>query len=166
MQYEAIILELMSRIKNLENEVEEIKRMALSNSAKIKEDGEGKETRKHVEMTEKMMIACYDGAKKFLSGEALEIIVDQVVTKTDMNRNSAKMYINVVKSMLRGEAYGASISSSAVQVFFELILKNDGKDVLEKAINSTRGYLSKKYGNDLTKGKKILKLCDEFERKV
>ena len=133
MQYESILLELMSRIKTLEKEqiVLQEKVDALMNpsckdfSFQESEVSENVHPgpKSYLKMTEEMMEMCYMAGKKLYSDEKLNIgiLADEISTKTGMNRSSAVMYIYVVDCMLKGNVYKRAISTKATEKYFKEI---------------------------------------------
>lgn len=171
MQYESIILELMSRIKKLEEEVEYLKSIVSEDTNLQNEDGktlinESNEYSgsSYKKMTEEMIEICYKFGKKVHSGANMQEIADDVVYETGMNRNSAIMYLQVVCSMLDGVIYKRAINSKAIQKYFENIWNEYGSVGLQKAIKATRLHMEyrKEFGHTVDS---IEELCVKAERK-
>ena len=173
MQYEAIILELMSRIKKLEEEVKILKNIicADANTDQIKdvfkipinESNEYSGT-SYKKMTDEMIEICYKFGKKVHSGDNMQDIADDVVDATGMNRNSAIMYLQVVCSMLDGVVYKRAINSKAIQKYFENIWNEYGSRGLQKAVKATRLHIEyrKECGHTVDS---IEELCAKAERR-
>ena len=173
MQYENIILELMSRIKTLESDVAYLKEnLASFNSLLEKqeiqpENNHLEKSKVYTRMTDKMIDACYKYGKKAFetSDEYIKEYAANVSNETGMNKNSAIMYIYAVKSLLQGSVYKRAINSTALKKYFVMINDEFGKNGLEKALNATEKHIEY-----LTKfnipTKSISKIYDEFKRKI
>ena len=102
MQYEIIILELLSRIKKLEEEVSELKQVLFTPSSiqrstenavsGIYEENDDNSV-SYKKMTDEMIDICYKSGKKLASGESVQELADDIAESTGMNRNSAIMYL-------------------------------------------------------------------------
>jgi len=175
MQYETIILELLSRIKNLENEVDSLK-LALSertpNPERL-ENNSPEKTAGHVQpeesgpykkMTAEMIDICYQYGKKIGEGENVQMFANEIVRKTGMNRNSAIMYIYAVSSMLQGTIYKRAISAKAIEKYFDKIYQEYGDNGLQKAIQATKLHINyrKRFGHTVDS---IEKICEKYEMK-
>ena len=146
MQYEIIILELLSRIKKLEDEVNELKQtisdrpvvqnMNPENHADDSSSNEASVSYK--KMTDEMIDICYMCGKTLRDGENIQDLADCIVEETGMNRNSAIMYLYAVQGMLDGTVYKRTISAKATKVFFTKIFNEYGSAGLRKAIRGTR----------------------------
>ena len=164
MQYETIILELLSRIKKLEEDVEELKQFRVSrviepeNSAYVPSVS-------YTKMTDEMIEICYKCGKMVFQGENAQELADDVAEETGMNRNSAFMYIYVVSSLLSGEIYKRAISKKALEIYFKKIFQDYGSDGLEKAIKATRLHIDyrKSCGHTVDS---IEEACDKAEARL
>ena len=151
MQYETIILELMARIKKLEEEVAMLKEAVGSfdnqdeREAVSDETGETSEGRRgqgsYKKMTDEMMMICYKCGKQLNDGANSSELADMIVEETGMNRNSAIMYIYAVSSLLSGTVFKRAISGKALRKYYDLILNEYGSAGLEKAIKATRLHI-------------------------
>ena len=95
MQYETIILELLSRIKILEDEVRLLKQQVGNISARIEDeneedlvDNEGSGNVKHLsisykKMTDEMIRTCYEYGKKVSEGKNAQEMADAIETLCD-----------------------------------------------------------------------------------
>ena len=149
MQYEIIILELLSRIKKLEEEVSELKQALLSSSSgpvsgdaivnvsDERNDGAVSYTK----MTDEMIDICYKCGKKLASGENAQELADDIAESTGMNRNSAIMYLYAVQGMLDGTIYKRAISAKAMRRYYDTIWNESGSVGLKKAIQATRLHI-------------------------
>ena len=103
MQYETIILEMMSRIQKLEEEVEHLKRIVTAN------DFEQPDThiKRNVKVTPEMTRLCYEKAKDAYNNQYLDTndLAQDVSDRTGMNFNTAKMNIYSIVQLLKGEEY-------------------------------------------------------------
>lgn len=176
MQYETIILELLSRIKILEDEVRLLKQQVGNISARIEDeneedlvDNEGSGNVKHLsisykKMTDEMIRTCYEYGKKVSEGKNAQEMADEIVQKTGMNRNSALMYLYAVSGMLDGVVYKRAISAKATKKYFDYILREYGQKGLNKALDATRQHIEYRKECGLTPDA-IEILCDEYEQK-
>ena len=112
MQYETIILEMLSRIKKLEEDVENLKKSQSEyepNTTRTLGDTDTAITSRressvtYKKMTDDMIEMCYRCGKKVSGGESAPELADDIVDATGMNRNSALMYLYAVSGMLNGE---------------------------------------------------------------
>lgn len=173
MQYETIILELLSRIKKLEEEVAELKQTLLSSSSvSISEDaivnvsGERNDgTVSYTKMTDEMIDICYKCGKKLASGENAQELADDIAESTGMNRNSAIMYLYAVQGMLDGTIYKRAISAKAMRRYYDTIWNESGSAGLKKAIKATRLHIDyrRECGHTVDS---IEEICNQYERKL
>lgn len=178
MQYDSIILELMSRIKKLEDEVAGLKNRVseLETSSASNENLQtpNDETEQHdggsytrTRMTDEMIHACYVMGKNAFQnrGANLWTLADQASTQTGVNRNSAFMYICAVKCLLEGTVYKRHINAKALKRYFDNIFEEYGSDGLARALNATQ--LNIEYRKQLgVPYDSIVKICDEYKRKL
>ena len=140
MQYETIILELLSRIKKLEEDVEELKQSRQNNVVE-QENATSASSVSYTKMTDEMIEICYKCGKMVFQGENAHELADDVAEETGMNRNSAFMYIYVVSSLLSGEVFKRAISKKALEIYFKKIFQDYGSEGLKKAIKATRLHI-------------------------
>ncbi len=168
MQYEAIILELLSRIQKLEADVELLKNNMSSQNLDADNEAEGiTENNSRVaykKMTDQMIEVCYKAGKKMNAGEDPSCLADLIVDETGMNRNSAIMYLYAVDAMLNGTIYKRAINSNATKKFFDMIKDDYGVRGLRKAIKATRAHISyrQELGHTVDS---IIEICEEYERR-
>ena len=135
MQYQSIILELMGRIQNLEEEVRELKRQLADMTSGTSqeeilytnEDVRTGSVVQYQKMTDDMIMACYEGGKKLRDGSNAQDIAENIAEITGMNKNSAVMYLYAVSGMLDGVVYKRAISAKAIKKYFETIYNEYGK---------------------------------------
>ena len=174
MQYETIILELLSRIKKLEDDVSEMKRaQAVLNvtSAPIvcEEDNValevGESTVAYKKMTDEMIDICYKCGKKVANGENAQELADDIAESTGMNRSSAVMYLYAVQGMLSGTIYKRAISAKALKKYLDTIWNEYGSQGLKKAIQATRLHVDyrRSCGHMVDS---IEEICDQYERRL
>lgn len=173
MQYEVVILEMLTRIKKLEDEVALLKEQCASN--RIVDDMEENEDEivdvgdvsggTHQRVTDEMIEACYAYGKKLFNGGKIRELVQQVVAQTGMNRNSAVMALYAVSNMLGGTVYKRAINKKANRLYFDRIYSEYGAEGLKKAIQSTRLHIAyrRECGHTVDS---IERLCDEYSRKL
>lgn len=175
MQYEAVILELMTRIKKLEEEVAMLKETVGSFDSQDQrekipdETGETSESRRgqgsYKKMTDEMMVICYKCGKLFNGGANSSALADMIVEETGMNRNSAIMYIYAVSSLLSGTVFKRAISGKALRKYYDLIFNEYGSAGLKKAIKATRLHIEYRKECGLT-ADAIEELCDEYQNRL
>lgn len=164
MQYETIILELLSRIKKLEEDVEELKQSRVSNIIE-QENSASVPSVSYTKMTDEMIEICYKCGKMVFQGENAQELADDVAEETGMNRNSAFMYIYVVSSLLSGEVFKRAISKKALEIYFKKIFQDYGSEGLKKAIKATRLHIDyrKSCGHTVDS---IEEACDKAEARL
>ena len=172
MQYESIILELMTRIKKLEDEVAQLKAAVATNDEVTQNcDVEDKDiapvSSGYTKMTDEMIDLCYQYGKKAYEtkNNAPFDLADCVAKETGMNRNSAVMYISAVKSMLEGNVYKRAINARATRKYFTLIQKEFGRAGLARALKATNQHITyrKSFNHPVDS---IEAICNEFEDKL
>jgi len=167
MQYDSIILELLSRVKQLENEVAMLKQQNLSNNI-IPEAPRTTDTRSsYIKMTNEIISICYEYGKKAHEqpGTNLWDCAEDISKKTGMNRNSAFMYVCAVTSMLSGTVYKRAINMTATRTYFDKIFEDFGVQGLSNAIKSTRLHID--YRKTLNHPVEHIELaCNEYSRKI
>ena len=165
-QYETIILELMSRIQKLEEEVTLLKQR-LDEGADTKADDSvmQESNTAYKKMTDEMIELCYKYGKKVHQGENIQEIADDIVYETGMNRNSAIMYLQVVDSMLSGTIYKRAINSKALQKYYENIWNEYGTAGLKKATTATKYHIEyrRELGHPVDS---IEEICNKWERRL
>lgn len=172
MQYQSIILELMGRIQNLEEEVRELKRQLADMTSGTSqeeilytnEDVRTGSVVQYQKMTDDMIMACYEGGKKLRDGSNAQDIAENIAEITGMNKNSAVMYLYAVSGMLDGVVYKRAISAKAMKKYFETIYNEYGKAGLQKAIRATRFHTEyrRECGHVVDS---IDSICDLYEEK-
>ena len=173
MQYETILLELMSRIQTLENEVSSIKEKlqtlqpptdaAKDTSADQALSSPAHSNASYTKMTEHMMDVCYAyGQKAYRDPRAnLAGFAAAAASETGMNRNSAFMYICAVKNLLEGRVFKRAISTKALRRYFSSIYRDFGAAGLSNAITAARAHIEYRQRYHLPVDS-IIALCDEF----
>lgn len=148
MNYESIILELLSRIKNLENRCDAMESKIEELKAQREDELNGQSpyspnTNQRQKMTKEMIDTCYECGKAVFSENAIEFNqeIDKLSRETGVNRNSAIMYVYAVKNMLNGEIYKRAISIQATEKYLTYILKDFGKNGLRKAVQAVKAHI-------------------------
>lgn len=139
MQYETIILEMMSRIQKLEDEVERLKNDIKSNDF----DRSEIQPKRNVKVTPEMTRLCYEKAKQVYNNPYLDTndLAEYISEKTGMNFNTAKMNIYSMVQMLKGEEYNRLLSADSLDLCLDMIYKEFGRQGLEKALTATRLHI-------------------------
>ena len=174
MQYETIILELLSRIKKLEDDVSELKRTQEARNTILAptmrgEDNVEPETREstvpYKKMTDEMIDICYKCGKKVANGENIQELADDIAESTGMNRSSAVMYLYAVQAMLNGTIYKRAISAKAMRKYYDTIFNEYGSAGLKKAIYATRLHIDyrRECGHMVDS---IEEICDQYESRL
>ena len=179
MQYETIILELLSRIKVLEEEVAAIKKQihnndlnkeSLKTAADIPKESPptalqrgGRNTR----MTDAMVEGCYRLGKEAVNCPAANLwgYADQMARETGMNANSAFIYIYVVRCMLTGQVFKRAISAAALRKYLETIWSEFGPEGLARALQAVRQHMEYRRELGQMVGS-ISDICDEWEKRL
>lgn len=176
MQYETIILELLSRIKNLEGGVETLKQQIgnlllpdeqeeTEASAEASGTYRADVSASYKKMKDKMIEICYRCGKKVQKGENPQELASEIADETGMNRNSAIMYLYAVNGMLEGTIYKRAISAKAMQKYFDIIFDEYGSAGLKKAIAATKLHINyrRECGHTVDS---IEEICNRYERKL
>lgn len=175
MQYETIILELLSRIKKLEDDVNKLKQFQNNLSSFPNNDDENLEgseyqimnntTVSYKKMTDEMIDICYKCGKKVSAGESVQELADDIAESTGMNRNSAIMYLYAVQGMLDGTIYKRAISSKAMKKYYDNIFNEYGSDGLKRAIRATRLHIDyrRECGQNVDS---IEDICNAYEKRL
>ena len=144
MQYETIILEMLTRIKKLEEDVAELKaqRASLSMPGGEVDNQQESEVTTYRKMTDEMIEICYKCGKKAAAGENIQELADDISETTGMNRSSAVMYLYAVQGMLAGTIYKRAISAKALKKYYDLIWDEYSSAGLKKAIQATRLHIN------------------------
>lgn len=160
MQYETIILEMMSRIQKLEEEVEHLKRIVTAN------DFEQPDThiKRNVKVTPEMTRLCYEKAKDAYNNQYLDTndLAQDVSDRTGMNFNTAKMNIYSIVQMLKGEEYKRLLSADSLDLCFDMIYKEFGKQGLENALTATKLHIDYLKTKDMATVK-LLSVYDRYK---
>lgn len=151
MQYETIILELLSRIKQLEDEVTLLKQVQseLQTALAAQNDLEDGAQQVYAEevsgsykkMTDEMIEICYCCGKRVLNGENVMELADEIAAETGMNRNSAVMYLYAVSAMLQGTVFKRAINTRALKTYFQRIFDEYKSQGLKKALQATKLHI-------------------------
>jgi hypothetical protein len=167
MQYETIILELLTRIKKLEEDVAKLKaqRASLPISGGETDNQQASETTAYRKMTDEMIEICYKCGKKAAEGENVQELADDISETTGMNRSSAIMYLYAVQGMLAGTIYKRAISAKAMKKYYDAIFKEYGSAGLRKAIRATRLHIDyrRECGHTVDS---IEEICDRYESRL
>lgn len=174
MQYETIILELLSRIKKLEDDVSELKRtQEVRNTTSVPvmcgENNVEPEVREssvaYKKMTDEMIDICYKCGKKVVNGENIQELADDIAESTEMNRSSAVMYLYAVQAMLNGSIYKRAISAKAMKKYYDTIFNEYGRAGLKKAIHATRLHIDyrRECGHMVDS---IEEICNQYENRL
>lgn len=179
MQYEAIILELMTRIKALEDTRDEMNRRIdqleekLAVSAAVPADivpeeatptPEPAQPAHRQKISEEMIEACYHVGVRLHQNPNLSLNseIDRLSEESGMNRSSAIMYVYAVKGMLEGEAYKRAISLPSTERFFQNIARDFGEDALATAVHAAKAHNA--YRQELGQNVDgLVKLCARYE---
>lgn len=162
MQYETVILELMSRVQKLEEEIAQLKATADFGNVGVQAA-----SRRNVKVTPEMTELCYEKAKLLCNNENLNMddLAQEVSKQTGMNFNTAKMNIHSITKMLKGEGYNRIISSDSLDLCLSLIYAEYGYGGLYKALKATKLHIE--YLK--TKGmatQKLFSVYDKYEQMI
>ena len=139
MQYETIILEMMSRIQKLEEEVEHLKQIVTANNFEQPDN----HIKRNVKVTPEMTRLCYEKAKAVYSNPYLDTndLAEEVSNQAGMNFNTAKMNIYSITQMLKGEEYNRLLSADSLALCLDMIYKEFGLQGLKKALKATELHI-------------------------
>lgn len=170
MQFETTILELLSRIQKLEEEVDLLKQMLCEDIGKSEKSEKGSSVIQesntlYKKMTDEMIDLCYKYGKRVHEGENVQKIADEIAGETGMNRNSAIMYLQTVSSMLDGIIYKRAINSKALKKYFDNIWNDYGSNGLRKAIKATKLHIEyrREFGHPVDS---IEEICAKAESRL
>ena len=143
MEYDSIILELMSRIQKLEEEVAQLKASA-STLPKTETPAHRDVTASYQKTTEAMIDCCYTYGKKAYEQQVGDLwqLVPEVQQETGMNGNSAYIYLYVVKALLEGSIYKRAINVSASRKYLDRIGEEYGPEGLRKALSAMEQHIA------------------------
>lgn len=138
MQYETIILELLSRVQKLEEEVVELKEIVQSGNIQTTA-----QQKRNVKVTPEMTKLCYEKAKLAYKNAYLDTndLAKEVSDQTGMNFNTAKMNIYSISQMLKGEEFNRLLSADSLDLCLDMICSEYGLQGLQKALNATRLHI-------------------------
>lgn len=161
MQYETVILEMLSRIKNLENEVEELKSMIENNDTF---NGCEEKGRKNITVTDEMLDECYLFGKKAYENTYSDVrsFAQTVSKETGMNENNAFMTITAVKFLLDGEVYKRALSAKALDKYLDNILNDYGKTALSRALDSMDKHIEYRHSKNHNVDA-LIKVCNKYK---
>lgn len=179
MQYDSIILEIISRIKQLETRCDkiedhisqlelscyEIHQAILNQNTEVSEEMTVQNGGQKQKMTREMIDACYHCGVALFQQEGIDLgkEIDRLTINTGVNRNSAIMYVYAVKNMLSGQVYKRAISQTATELFFQYILRDFGKEMLKKAVSATRSHITyRRECGHIVDG--LEALCNQYEK--
>ena len=171
MQYENIILELMTRIQKLEEEVKLLKQWQTeiedirSGGINGEENTESeREAASYQKMTDEMIDLCYEYGKKATEGQSIQDLAGKISSETGMNKNSAIMYLYAIHGMLTGTIYKRAISAKAMKKYYDKILSEFGSTGLKKAIDATRLHIEyrRQCGQNADS---IERICNSYENR-
>ena len=172
MQYEAIILELMTRIKKLEDEVAQLKESIVRGQCReealrdgSEETPEGREKGSYQKMNDAKIMACYQGGKQLHEGANAAELADAIAKETGMNRNSAIMYLYAVDALMSGTVFKRAISRKALKEYYDLILGEYGTNGLRQALEATRLHIEYRKDCGLT-ADAMEELCCAYESRL
>lgn len=159
MNYDSIILELMSRVQKLEEEV-----AALKTDNKSTEVEPSKVKNK---ITPEMTSLCYSFAKAVYNRRDVDLysLAEKVAKETGMNVNTANINIVAMIDMLNGNSYKRLLSAESLDLCLGWIYNDFGKQGLEKAVIATKGHI--KYLNSIgNPANKLRIVCNKYEQKL
>ncbi len=173
MQYETIILELLSRIKKLEDDVSLLKQTQEHMLTVISStqgdtninDKQNSTAVSYTKVSDEMIHMCYQYGKNIQNGEIVLELADKICQKTSMNHSSAVIYLYAVNAMMEGKVYKRAISGKAIRRYFDMIMNEYGSNGLKKAIKAVRLHVDyrRSFGQIVDS---IETVCDEYEAKI
>lgn len=174
MQYETIMLEMLSRIKKLENDIDDLKRFIngapathghITNTSGYTTQTVRESTIEYKKTTDEMIELCYKYGKQLANGGNVHELADKITNSTGMNRNSAIMYLYAVEGMLDGTIYKRSINATALKRYFDWIYNEYGPQGLKKAIHATKLHVEyrRSFGHMVDS---IEEICRRYENRL
>ena len=167
MNYESIILELMNRIKVLENRCDEMEEQMSNLGIEPVDIGEEFMMRRNTvrqKMTKEQIRNCYEHGVALYKYDYLDLSseISKLLSETPMNPNSAIMYVSAVINMLNGEVYKRAINQTATELYFQYIQADFGVEKLKNAIHSTKLHIKyrEQFGPTLTG---LVELCNKYD---
>ena len=163
MQYETIILEMMSRIQKLEEEVELLKSSVSTTNFEQREI----QPKRNVKVTPEMTRLCYEKAKSVYKNPYLDTndLAEEISSQTGMNFNTAKMNIYSIVQMLKGEEYNRLLSADSLNLCLDMIYQEFGKQGLQKALTATRLHINYLKTKDMATSK-LLSVYEKYEMMI
>ncbi len=178
MQYDPILLEFFSRIKELETALNEINGKLQRFEQESQEYTEPKpctdvcedrpdEGAKYQRLTGKMIHYCYEAGKKAFMNQHPNYhqMAEKIAKDTGMNPSTAFMYTYVVKCLLNGEPYKRAISVKATEAYLNQIAEEFGAQTLQNALNAIREHVAYRQKLGQT-AKSLSDLCDFFQKRL
>lgn len=165
MQYETVILEMLSRIKNLEDRVEKLE--SELNNRQEENFANSQTVPARIKITAEMTDACYNFGKIAYEDNDADIseLAERASMQTGMNKSSAYITIFAVKALLQGEIFKRAVSAKALESYFVYILDDYGKNGLQKALSSMKKHIE--YRKSKNQNVNILiELCETFETRL
>lgn len=162
MQYETIILELMSRVQKLEEEVKELKKVIKNGNLQAEV-----QPKRNVKVTPEMTKLCYEKAKQAYQNEYLDTneLAKEVFDQTGMNLNTAKMNIYSITQMLKGEEFNRLLSADSLDLCLDLIHNEYGFEGLQKALKATGLHIEYLKTKDMATAK-LLSVYDKYDKLI
>ena len=173
MQYDSIILELMSRIKKLEEEIQELKlrldsvesssntpAFSTSDSTPLPSSASSS----YSKTTDQMITLCYQYGKNAYLNRSMNLgeLADRISAESGMNRSSAFMYICAVKALLEGTVFKRAINAKSIRHYLNSIYQDFGSDGLQKALSSLKLHIEYRIANHIP-SESIDEIRKEFE---
>ena len=144
---------------------DEIKDVLMANKKYFVGNYDGSASRNKI--TTSQIQSVYDFAKKAYLGEiSAPKAADKVSEQSGMNRNSAQRSIYVLKNMLNKQEYKSIIGEEQTRYYFEMILKDFGKESLMSALEATEKHIDYRENKFHTNVFGIRQIVDEFKAKV
>lgn len=178
MQYDSIILEMLTRIKKLEDEIailksepRQLEHINAQEPVNVQEpeknsDEENENKPLHSvsyqKTSDEMIKICYQYGKEVKEGGNPQKLADKIAKQVGMNRNSAFMYLCAVDGLLSGKVFKRAISAKAIEKYFVLILDEFGTTGLKRALEATRLHVNyrRECGQNVDS---IEQLCKKYE---
>ena len=174
MQYENVLIELLSRIKELEVSNEILKEKVAAFETYISEnvicnadensDNVNSSNASYAKTTDEMIDLCYDYGKRIYQFSDIDIstAISEVSQKTNMNKGSASIYIYAVKSMLEGIVYKRGIKNKATEKYICNIKSDYGVVGLKNALSAIRKHIEYRQGCGQN-ADSIIRICEKYE---
>lgn len=168
MNYDKVIVGLLSRIEVLEEEVRALKKgLGELNTETQVNNQKGEAKPMKVKIRKKEVEALYKYAKLVYEGEISRDEAIEIISREyKLNKNSISDYFYGFKSMIHGEKYVRTMNTMGTRYFFEQILKDYGKSALKRALHATMEHIIYYESIGKTTMKTLREIHNEYRNRI